>query len=100
MHIPLTAEDGWFPDFAAVDRARPPGQAAVVCYPSNPTGAVATADQLQEAVRFAADRDLLLAYDNAYSEITYDGFVAPSVLQVRAPWTWRSSSARCPRSST
>jgi LL-diaminopimelate aminotransferase len=43
---------------------------------------VATAEQLEAAVRFAADRDLLLAYDNAYSEITYDGFVAPSVLQI------------------
>ena len=59
-------------------RRRP--RAKLLCT-ANPTGAVATADQL-ERVRFAADRDLLLAYDNAYSEITYDGFVAPSVLRV------------------
>src|SRR5919197_621353 len=51
-------------------------------YPSNPTAAVATLDQFEDAVRFAADHDLLLAHDNAYSEITYDGFVAPSVLEV------------------
>ena len=83
VYIPLTAEDGWFPDFAAVDPSTAPGAKLLwLCYPSNPTGAVATADQLAAAVRFAADRDLLLAYDNAYSEITYDGFVAPSVLQV------------------
>jgi LL-diaminopimelate aminotransferase len=83
VHIPLTATDGWFPDLAAVDPATAPRAKLLwLCYPSNPTGAVATADQLGEAVRFAADRDLLLAYDNAYSEITYDGFVAPSVLQV------------------
>jgi LL-diaminopimelate aminotransferase len=83
VHIPLSADEGWFPDFAAVDRlAAPRARLLWLCYPSNPTGAVATLDQLQEAVRFAADRDLLLAYDNAYSEITYDGFVAPSVLQV------------------
>jgi LL-diaminopimelate aminotransferase len=82
-YIPLSAEDGWFPDFAAVDPATAPGAKLLwLCYPSNPTGAVATVDQLEQAVRFAADRDLLLAYDNAYSEITYDGFVAPSVLQV------------------
>jgi LL-diaminopimelate aminotransferase len=83
VHIPLTAEDGWFPDFAAIDPGiAPRAKLLWLCYPSNPTGAVATADQLAAAVRFAADRDLLLAYDNAYSEITYDGFVAPSVLQV------------------
>jgi LL-diaminopimelate aminotransferase len=43
---------------------------------------VATLAQFEEAVRFAADHDLLLAHDNAYSEITFDGFVAPSVLEV------------------
>ena len=83
VHVPLSAAGGWFPEFgridgAAADRAR----ILWLCYPSNPTGAVATADQLDEAVRFCAAHDLLLAYDNAYSEITYDGFVAPSVLQV------------------
>jgi LL-diaminopimelate aminotransferase len=83
VHIPLTAEAGWFPDFAAIDPGTAPRAKLLwLCYPSNPTGAVATADQLEAAVRFAADRDLLLAYDNAYSEITYDGFVAPSILQV------------------
>src|SRR6266511_1893613 len=51
-------------------------------YPSNPTAAVATIDQFERAVRFSADHDLLLAHDNAYSEITYDGFVAPSILEV------------------
>ena len=47
VHIPLTAEDGWFPDFAAVDPSTAPGAKLLwLCYPSNPTGAVATADQL------------------------------------------------------
>jgi LL-diaminopimelate aminotransferase len=83
VHIPLTAADGWFPDFAAIGPSTAPRAKLLwLCYPSNPTGAVATAEQLEAAVRFAADRDLLLAYDNAYSEITYDGFVAPSVLQI------------------
>ncbi|HEV3495984.1 MAG TPA: LL-diaminopimelate aminotransferase [Actinomycetes bacterium] len=83
VYIPLTAEGGWFPDLAPLDPAiAPRAKLLWLCYPSNPTGAVATVEQLEQAVRFAADRDLLLAYDNAYSEITYDGFVAPSVLQV------------------
>jgi LL-diaminopimelate aminotransferase len=83
VHIPLTAEQGWFPDFSTVDG--PTADAAKILwlgYPANPTAAVASLDQLSTAVRFAADHDVLLAHDNAYSEITYDGFVAPSILQV------------------
>ena len=83
VHIPLTAEEGWSPNFATVDGAvADRAKLLWLCYPSNPTAAVATLDQYQEAVRFAAVHDLLLANDNAYSEITFDGFVAPSVLQV------------------
>jgi LL-diaminopimelate aminotransferase len=83
VHLPLGAERGWFPDFATVDRAGA-DRAKILWlnYPSNPTAAVATLDQFEQAVRFAADHDLLLAHDNAYSEITFDGFVAPSVLEV------------------
>jgi LL-diaminopimelate aminotransferase len=83
VHIPLRAEDGWFPRLDTVDRAVA-GRAKILWlgYPANPTAAVATLDQLERAVAFAAGTDTLLAYDNAYSEITYDGFVAPSILQV------------------
>jgi LL-diaminopimelate aminotransferase len=82
-YVPLTAEEGWFPNFGRVDGAvADRAKLLWLCYPSNPTAAVATLDQFQEAVRFAAAHDLLLANDNAYSEITFDGFVAPSVLQV------------------
>jgi LL-diaminopimelate aminotransferase len=83
VQVPLSAEEGWFPNFGRID-----GQVADrakllwLGYPSNPTAAVATLEQFEQAVRFAAGHDLLLAHDNAYSEITYDGFVAPSILQV------------------
>ncbi|HZD69986.1 MAG TPA: LL-diaminopimelate aminotransferase [Actinomycetes bacterium] len=83
VHIPLSADEGWFPNFGRVDgRVADRAKILWLGYPSNPTSAVATLEQLEQAVRFAADHDLLLAHDNAYSEITYDGFVAPSVLQV------------------
>src|SRR6266511_2273278 len=83
VHLPLSAERGWFPDFGAVDGAAADcAKILWLNYPSNPTAAVATLDQFEDAVRFAADHDLLLAHDNAYSEITYDGFVAPSILEV------------------
>jgi LL-diaminopimelate aminotransferase len=76
----LNAERGFLPDWNDV---KVPDRTKVVWlnYPCNPTAAVATLDDMRQAVDFARAHDLLLAHDNAYSEITYDGFVAPSVLQ-------------------
>jgi LL-diaminopimelate aminotransferase len=51
-------------------------------YPNNPTGAVADLDFLAEAVAFAQDHDILICYDAPYTDVTYDGYVAPSILQV------------------
>ncbi len=51
-------------------------------YPNNPTSAVATLDDLREAVRFCAARDALLVHDHAYSEIAFDGYRPPSVLEI------------------
>ena len=80
--MPLTADNGFMPDFAAipgavVERAR----VLWLNYPSNPTAATAGLELFQEAVDFCLANDLLLAHDAAYTEITYDGYVAPSVLQ-------------------
>ena len=67
VHIPLRAEDGWFPRFAEVDGAvADRAKVLWLGYPSNPTAAVATMDQFERAVGFAADHDVLLAHDNAY----------------------------------
>ena len=51
-------------------------------YPNNPTGAVATLEYFKEAVEFAKKYDILLCHDQAYCEMTYDGYVAPSLFQV------------------
>jgi len=51
-------------------------------YPNNPTGAVINEVQLSEIIDFAKDRDIIVCYDNAYSEVTFDGYKAPSILQV------------------
>ena len=53
-----------------------------VNFPSNPTGAVATREELEEIVALAKKRGIYIVYDNAYSEITFDGYVAPSILEV------------------
>jgi len=53
-----------------------------VNFPSNPTGCVANLEELQRVVDFCRKHRLGLLYDNAYSEITFSGVVAPSVLQI------------------
>ncbi|MEA2509766.1 MAG: LL-diaminopimelate aminotransferase [Actinomycetota bacterium] len=50
-------------------------------YPSNPTAATVELDFFQRAVDLCRANDLLLAHDAAYTEITFDGYVAPSALQ-------------------
>jgi LL-diaminopimelate aminotransferase len=53
-----------------------------VNYPSNPTGQIATLEDLKALVTFAHQHDIFVLYDNAYSEITFDGFRAPSILTI------------------
>jgi LL-diaminopimelate aminotransferase len=51
-------------------------------YPNNPTAATAPRAYLERVVRRCRELDLVLAYDNAYSELTYDGYVAPSIFEI------------------
>lgn len=51
-------------------------------YPNNPTTAVAPREYLRDVVAFCHEHDILLAYDNAYSEVAFDGYVPPSILQL------------------
>ena len=51
-------------------------------YPNNPTAAIAPVDYLQRVVARCRELDILLVYDNAYSELAYDGYVPPSIFQI------------------
>ncbi len=51
-------------------------------YPNNPTAAVAPRDYLERTVAFCRRHDILIAYDNPYCEITFDGYVAPSIFEI------------------
>jgi LL-diaminopimelate aminotransferase len=50
-------------------------------YPNNPTAAIAPRAYLQDAVRFCQEHGILLVYDNAYSEIAFDGYRPPSIFE-------------------
>ncbi len=81
VSLPMPAERGFLPDLDAA----PVSERTKVLwlnFPTNPTSAVADLGTFEAAVAFAREHDLLLLHDAAYSEITFDGYVAPSVLQV------------------
>jgi len=82
-YLPLLAEQGFLPDLDAVP-AEVAAKARILWlnYPNNPTGAVTDLAFFEQAVAFARQYDLLICHDNSYAEVTYDGYRAPSLLQV------------------
>lgn len=81
--LPLRPEN----DFLIPLRELPAGAVArskilYLNYPNNPTTALAPREYLEDAVEFCRENSLLLAYDNAYSEVTFDGYRAPSILEI------------------
>ena len=81
--MPLREEHGFLPDFDAIPaEAAQRARMMILNYPHNPTGAVATLDFWERAVAFCRQYDIILVSDLAYAELTHDGFVAPSALQV------------------
>ena len=51
-------------------------------YPNNPTAAVAPREYLERTVEFCRRHSIVIAYDNPYVEVTFDGYVAPSILEI------------------
>jgi LL-diaminopimelate aminotransferase len=81
--FPLFAERNYLPDFAAIPAALADRAKLIwLNYPNNPTGATATLEFFAEAVAFAREHDLLICHDAPYCDLTYDGCVASSILQV------------------
>ena len=80
--MPLVPERGFVPDLDAIPPAdRERARLIYLNYPNNPTGAVAPAGFFQEVVAFAQNHDFLVVHDAAYTETTFDGYVAPSFLE-------------------
>jgi LL-diaminopimelate aminotransferase len=80
--MPMTEDNGFLADFEStpadvLKRAK----MMFLSYPNNPTSAIANEQYFDRAIAFARQHDLLLVHDNAYSEIGYDGYRAPSMLE-------------------
>jgi len=81
--VPLLEEREFLPDLSSLpEDVAKKARLLFLNFPSNPTGAVATREFFREVVEFARRYGLIVVHDAAYSEITYDGFVHPSFLEV------------------
>jgi LL-diaminopimelate aminotransferase len=82
VHVPLKPELGFQPDLTAIEpSALAKAKMIFASYPNNPTGAVIEDDFFSRLVAFGAEHDIAVVHDNAYADITYDGYVAPSFLE-------------------
>jgi LL-diaminopimelate aminotransferase len=82
-YLNLAKEKGFLPDFEQVseEEARR-AKVLFLGYPNNPTAAVVEEGFFERVVAFAKKHEVVVVHDNAYSELTYDGYVAPSFLSV------------------
>lgn len=81
--MPLLQDNDFLPDIGKIpDGIAKIAQIMFLNYPNNPTGAVAPKDFIKDCVDFAGKNDIAICFDNAYSEITFDGYIAPSFLQI------------------
>jgi LL-diaminopimelate aminotransferase len=81
--VPLRPENGFL---LQLDQVSPEvlrrTKVAFVNYPNNPTAAVASLEYLERTVAVCRAHGILLAYDNAYCELTFDGYRAPSIFEI------------------
>lgn len=81
--MPLKKENDFLPDLTKIDESTAKkAKLMFLNYPNNPTSAAANLDFFKEAVGFAKRHDILICHDNAYSEIAFDGYQPPSLLEV------------------
>ena len=80
--MPMNDGNDWLADFESTPAdvlAR--AKMMFLSYPNNPSSAIATPEYFDRAIAFCKDHDILLVHDNAYSEIGFDGYRPPSILE-------------------
>jgi LL-diaminopimelate aminotransferase len=79
--LPLRPDLGFVPDLDSIPAEKlAAARLLFINYPNNPTGAIVPDGFFERVVELAQDNEILVVHDNAYSETTYDGYVAPSFL--------------------
>jgi alanine-synthesizing transaminase len=82
-HVPLTPEDAFFGNLEkAIQESWPRPKMLVLNFPANPTTQCVELDFFERVVEICREHDIWLVHDLAYADIVFDGYEAPSVLQV------------------
>jgi LL-diaminopimelate aminotransferase len=82
--MPLLRENNFLPVLSVIpEKVAKAAKILYINYPNNPTGAIAPDGFYREVVDFAGEHDIVVVSDNAYSEISFDGYRAPSFLQTK-----------------
>ena len=82
-HVPLVPDGDLIANLeAAIQRTWPKPKMLILSFPHNPTTAVVDRAFFERVVAFAREHDLMVLHDFAYAEICYDGYKAPSILEV------------------
>ncbi len=80
--MPLLRENKFLPDLDAIPKdVAKKSKLMWINYPNNPTSAIAPPKFFEEVVQFARDNEIVVVSDNAYSEVSFDGYKAPSFLE-------------------
>lgn len=83
VNLPILKENNYLPDLKAISAADlAKAKVLWLNYPNNPTGAVAPMSFFEEAILFAKKHRILIAHDAPYTDICFDGYHAPSILQI------------------
>jgi alanine-synthesizing transaminase len=81
--VPLTPDTDFIENLeAAMKRTWPKPKLLILSFPANPTGQVVDRAFFERVIEFARDNDLMVVHDFAYAEICFDGYQAPSILEV------------------
>ncbi len=83
VSIPLHEENQFVPSLSEITRdIWPRPKVLILSFPHNPTGAVVDLDFFREVVDFAKKNQIVVVHDLAYADIVFDGYEAPSLLQI------------------
>ena len=81
--MPLKPENKFLPDFDAIpESVAKKAKLMIINYPNNPTAGIADHAFFKKAIAYCKKHDILLCHDLSYSEMTYDGYKAPSIMEV------------------
>ncbi len=81
--VPLTADSDFFANLEQAMRVTwPKPKLLILSFPANPTTQVVDRAFFEKVVEFAREHDVMVLHDFAYAEICFDGYKAPSILEV------------------